>query len=250
MNNPHTKIELFHLLFLKQLEGKIDKKLYSLKGGCNLRFFFKSIRYSEDIDFDIAIMSVVTLTKKINTILSNPGFIRILQSKGIQIIKSNAVKQTNTTQRWKLMLSFSDINISLPTKIEFSRRKLNEGFTYEAIDKDVITFHKLYPVLCNHYEKEAAFLQKIDELINRTQIQARDVFDLKVLLDLGVIPKKISSLTKALSLLAIETIKQIHYVDFKGQVVAYLMDEYQDFYGSEKSWEDIQSEVISSLGGI
>jgi hypothetical protein len=53
-----------------------------------------------------------------------------------------------------------------------------------------------------------------------------------------------------LSLLAIETIKQIHYVDFKGQVVAYLMDEYQDFYGSEKSWEDIQSEVISSLGGI
>jgi hypothetical protein len=70
------------------------------------------------------------------------------------------------------------------------------------------------------------------------------------LLDLGIIPKKISSLTKALSLLAIETIKQIHYVDFKGQVVAYLMDEYQDFYGSEKSWEDIQSEVISSLGGI
>jgi predicted nucleotidyltransferase component of viral defense system len=27
-----------------------DKTLYALKGGCNLRFFFDSVRYSEDID--------------------------------------------------------------------------------------------------------------------------------------------------------------------------------------------------------
>jgi predicted nucleotidyltransferase component of viral defense system len=53
MQTIQSNIELFHLLFLRQIEGKLDKKLYALKGGCNLRFFFKSIRYSEDIDFDI-----------------------------------------------------------------------------------------------------------------------------------------------------------------------------------------------------
>ena len=28
----------------------VDKSLFALKGGCNLRFFLKSIRYSENID--------------------------------------------------------------------------------------------------------------------------------------------------------------------------------------------------------
>ena len=37
-------IERFHLLFLAQLGQKLDKRFYALKGGCNLRFFFKSIR--------------------------------------------------------------------------------------------------------------------------------------------------------------------------------------------------------------
>ena len=28
-----------------------------VKGGCNLRFFFDSVRYSEDIDFDVAVIA-------------------------------------------------------------------------------------------------------------------------------------------------------------------------------------------------
>ena len=59
-------IEIFHLIFLRHLENKLDKTLYSLKGGCNLRFFFKSIRYSEDIDFDIQNINKETLRTKIN----------------------------------------------------------------------------------------------------------------------------------------------------------------------------------------
>ena len=46
-------VELFHLLFLDQLGRKLDKRFYALKGGCNLSFFMKSIRYSEDMDIDI-----------------------------------------------------------------------------------------------------------------------------------------------------------------------------------------------------
>src|SRR5580700_74568 len=115
MSNLQANIELFHLLFLRQLEGKLDKKLYALKGGCNLRFFFKSIRYSEDIDFDVAIISKTTLENKINKILESINFKRILENKGIEIAQSNPVKQTGTTQRWKLLLRIKNSTISIPT---------------------------------------------------------------------------------------------------------------------------------------
>ncbi|HVE44759.1 MAG TPA: nucleotidyl transferase AbiEii/AbiGii toxin family protein, partial [Gammaproteobacteria bacterium] len=80
MINVQSTIEIFHLLFLQQLEKQMDKKLYALKGGCNLRFFFKSIRYSEDIDFDVTTISKTTLEKKVSKILSSVNFSRILQS--------------------------------------------------------------------------------------------------------------------------------------------------------------------------
>ena len=45
---PASQVELFHLLFLRQFNQQISGKLYAIKGGCNLRFFFDSIRYSEN----------------------------------------------------------------------------------------------------------------------------------------------------------------------------------------------------------
>ena len=46
-------VELFHLLFLDFLGRKLDKRYCVLKGGCTLRFFMKSFRYSEDMDIDV-----------------------------------------------------------------------------------------------------------------------------------------------------------------------------------------------------
>src|SRR5688572_11438374 len=113
--NIQNNIELFHLLFLRQLEGKLDKNLYSLKRGCNLRFFFKSIRYSEDIDFDVSIISKSTLEKKINKIFESADFKRILESKGMGILQFNSAKQTETTQRWKLLLNIKNSTVPIPT---------------------------------------------------------------------------------------------------------------------------------------
>jgi hypothetical protein len=45
-NKQH--VELFHLLFIEQLSQKLDKRLYAVKGGCNLRFFLGSIRFKWD----------------------------------------------------------------------------------------------------------------------------------------------------------------------------------------------------------
>jgi predicted nucleotidyltransferase component of viral defense system len=248
MKNSQAHIELFHLLFLKQLEGKLDKKLYALKGGCNLRFFFKSIRYSEDIDFDVAIISKSTLENKINKILTSVDFKRILQSKGIEIIQSASSKQTDTTQRWKILLATQESTMPIPTKIEFSRRKMGAGVVYEAIDSDIINQHRLYPIICNHYERDAAFIQKMYALINRAETQARDVFDLKWLLDQNTNAKMINFSEKEI-LTAIENIRSITFSAFKGQVVAYLMNEYREYYDSPKKWGDICLSVILALQG-
>src|SRR3990167_6232518 len=161
MKNTQTSVELFQLLFLQQLEKQMDKKLYALKGGCNLRFFFKSIRYSEDIDFDVTTISKATLEKKVSKILSSVNFSRILQSNGIEIIESNPVKQTDTTQRWKLLLRIKQFTLPIPTKIEFSRRKMDEGIAYTSIDSDILTQYQLYPIICNNYTHNTAVIQKI-----------------------------------------------------------------------------------------
>src|SRR5437016_10033580 len=97
-------VEHFHLLFLAQLGARLDKKLYALKGGSNLRFFWKSIRYSEDLDFDIHTIARITLQKKVNGILKDSGFARVLTAYGLGIAQFSEPKQTDTTQRWKVKI--------------------------------------------------------------------------------------------------------------------------------------------------
>src|SRR5260370_35305457 len=87
-------LEQFHLLFLAQLGTRLDKKLYALKGGCNLRFFWRNVRYSDDIDFDVHIIAKQTLQKNVNQILNPPGFRRILSSLRTDIPSISDSKQT------------------------------------------------------------------------------------------------------------------------------------------------------------
>lgn len=249
MDNLTKQVELFHLLFLRQLESKLDKRLYVLKGGCNLRFYFKSIRYSEDIDIDVTTITKATLEKKISKILESADFLRILQSKNINIMQVNPVKQTDTTQRWKLLLRLQHITLPVPTKIEFSRRKLDEGISFQPVEQDIITAHGLYPILCSHYVCQTAFLQKVRALIHRTETQARDIFDLKWLLDLGANPA-LATFNQTEIDTSIQNLRTISYAEYKGQVVAYLLNEYKHFYDSEEQWLTICAQVEKALKGM
>jgi predicted nucleotidyltransferase component of viral defense system len=74
MWNDRQAIEIFHLLFLRAFGARVDKALFCLKGGCNLRFFLKSIRYSEDMDLDIQTMAPGTLTSNVNRVLDAESF--------------------------------------------------------------------------------------------------------------------------------------------------------------------------------
>ena len=54
MNAPYyTNLqirEIFHIAFLRQFAKKFKPSFYALKGGVNMRLYFKSPRYSEDMD--------------------------------------------------------------------------------------------------------------------------------------------------------------------------------------------------------
>src|SRR5258706_3915265 len=159
MWSERQTIEIFHLLFLRAFGARVDKALFALKGGCNLRFFLKSIRYSEDMDLDIHTMSVGTLQNNVRRLLEGPPFAQALQAQGIEIAKTSLPKQTATTQRWKLTLRVTESGAEVPTKIEFSRRGLDGEKAVESVDAGIIRTYRLYPVIVQHYSVHTAFAQ-------------------------------------------------------------------------------------------
>jgi len=239
--------ELFHLLFLDQLGRKLDPNLYALKGDCNLRFFFNSIRYSEDIDLDIKIVRKETLHNKVENIFKSTPFTQILLARGIEIAGISSPKQTNTTQRWKISLQINNLTIPLNTKIEFSRRGLHDEVKFEAIKSEIIQQYHLSPIMINHYSNIAALQQKIKALASRSQIQARDIFDIYMLL--ATQGKIMTSDSKIHDFFAKaqENALAVSFQDYKSQVVSYLPVEYQTQYDSQTVWDNILLAVINIL---
>lgn len=250
--HKHDKqvVELFHLLFLQQLAARLEKELYALKGGCNLRFFFRSVRYSEDLDLDVRTTSKETLKKNVNQILKFQGFTQILRSHRLAIGFVSESKQTETTQRWKIQLRLDERGVELPTKIEFSRRGFGTGVAFEAVDPEITRLHRIRPILTTHYTMETAFTQKVEALIHRTEAQGRDVFDLKLLLDAGAKGAEFPQAVRKNLATAYENTRSIRYDDFKGHVVAYLAPEYQEFYATRAAWDAVQETVLQALEAL
>jgi len=250
MWNDRQAIETFHLLFLRAFGARVDKALFALKGGCNLRFFLKSIRYSEDMDLDIQTMTVGTLQNNVNRLLETPAFLQALRAQGIELSRTAQPKQTGTTQRWKLGLRIVESGTEIPTKIEFSRRGLDSHTAVEPVDPEIIRAYRLYPVIVQHYNIRAAFAQKVSALALRDQVQSRDVFDLKLLLDAGGAAQPLLPAATKHLVAAIENALAVDYDAFAGQVLAYLEPEYQQYYGTKKTWNDIQEQVVNGLEAL
>jgi len=174
--------EVFHLEFLRWFGKKIEAGCYCLKGGVNLRLFFRSIRYSEDMDLDVQGVRVEKVKKTVMEILSGRGFLDSLQSFGIERVVPPDItkaKQTETTQRFKIHLLASGADLF--TKIEFSRRGMRGTSVVEPVPAQILRSYKMAPLLVPHYDAAAAIGQKIQALAQRNILQARDIFDLFVL---------------------------------------------------------------------
>lgn len=246
---PSRCVEQFHLLFLAQLGRKVDKKQYALKGGCNLRFFLGSVRYSEDMDLDVRDVEIHVLQDKVQDILKSKPFAQILQARGIGIEHVTEHKQTGTTQRWKLGLRIERADMPLPTKIEFSRRGMEDDVRFESVDPELIRAYQLPPVMVNHYTAEAACRQKLNALASRTATQARDIFDLHHLIVSGAGKGGVAGLNRAGLDQARANAMAIGFDTFKSQVLSYLSLEDQAQYDSASVWETMVLEVVDALGG-
>jgi predicted nucleotidyltransferase component of viral defense system len=176
--NPRDSVERFHLTFLRHFAPVVSPGTICLKGGANLRLFHSSPRLSEDIDFDVRIVAADTLAKNVAKVLGSQPLKSELAATGIGISEIRAAKQTQTTQRWKIQIN-SEEAVS-PTRLEFSRRN-DDPFDESAAEPPSLALlaeKKIVPFVFHHYLPRAAYRQKINALATRTQVQARDVFDL------------------------------------------------------------------------
>ena len=246
------RTELLHLVFLRALVAKgEDKGHIALKGGCNLRFFFGSVRYSEDVDLDVVVIAKETLRNKVERLLRSPAVTAPLRAHGLSLVDVVAPKQTDTTQRWKVGLQLAGDSLPTRTKIEFSRRDNLGGSKYEAVEREVLRPYGLTPVLIAHYTTEAAVRQKVHALAARTTPQARDVFDLSLLLaraDAAALT--LDATARSWVDHAIDNAMALSFDEYAAQVVAYLEPAHAELYSHRAAWEAMQDDVVSRLEAL
>lgn len=236
--------ELFHIEFLRALGRKLKAGSYALKGGVNLRLFFKSLRYSEDMDLDAAGVRVSELKDIVMKILEPRSFRESLYTFGIRDVVSPDIKiakQTQTTKRVKVHL-ITTAGVDLFTKIEFSRRGFMGRVIVESIPAVILRNYKASPLIIAHYDAQSAVIQKINALASRTVVQARDIFDLYILSSQinGDTLKESKLLAHTAISKAYERVFKVDFTMFKDTVVSYLSGEDQNMYDNTAYWDEIK----------
>jgi hypothetical protein len=237
-------IEFFHLAFLQVLQSRLGKTPYVLKGGTNLRYFFHSHRYSEDMDLDVSEIEVWQLHDVVDGILGSKPLATLLRPGGLAVEATNPIKQSETTQRWKVGLSQSGESTLLRTKIAFSRRDDDDRYVLETVPRPIVEPHALRAPSVRHYVARPAVEQKVLALDERSETQARDVFDLDLLLRLdGTLADEVAEGVRSR---AAEHAAELPYSAFRDQISPFLDQDVAELY-DHTAWEQIKGNVIEKL---
>jgi hypothetical protein len=244
-------VEGFHIAFLRALEVKLDRARYVVKGGVNLRGWFGSARYSEDLDLDALGIESYVLRETVDGVLASTPLKTLLRARGLAVIRSSKPKQTETTQRWKLELAAPPLGVALHTKIEFSHRPSDEAYELAPMLAAIVRRHGIPAPTANHYLAPAAARQKIRALAGRKVPQARDIWDLDHLFraasaDLRPLPPDLGALLPV----ALERVLEMPYDVFESQVVPFLDAETQDLYRDPMAWDRMREHVVDRLSDL
>ncbi len=241
-------MEVFHLLFLRAMETRFDRKDFVVKGGVNLRAWFGSARYSEDLDLDVVSGESHSLRDRVDMILSSPPFQTLLKSQELRVARISRLKQTETTQRWKFEITGPSSRLPLHTKIEFSRRGSDEPYVLEPARSEVVREYGLPAPTVNHYTAPAAVRQKIAALAGRREPQARDVWDLDHLFrTTQADPRPLSTALKEDVVTAIDRVFEMKFEIFRSHVVPFLKPECREIYGAPDAWDRLRESVVGRL---
>jgi predicted nucleotidyltransferase component of viral defense system len=216
-----------------------------LKGGTNLRYFFDSVRYSEDIDLDANGIEPWALTEKVDGILASTTIAAVLRSGGLSVDGFTKPKQTETTQRWKVSIAVSGRRETIRTKIEFSNRNGERRLLLEPVAARIVAPYAMRAPTLQHYTADAATEQKIKALAGRSETQARDVFDLDLLLRRQ--PLKDATIGSKTLGLAAERGLELPFAAFRDQVLPFLDPEVGELYDTPATWEQMQLFVADTL---
>jgi predicted nucleotidyltransferase component of viral defense system len=227
----------------------MNRATWVVRGGVNLRAWFGSRRYSEDLDLDAVGSAPHLLRERVDKILLGRALEDLLTSQGLEVGRISKPKQTETTQRWKLELKAAGVSVPLHTKVEFSRRGTrDEEYVLEPARSDVVRPYGIPVPTVNHYTARSAIRQKIHALAGRSETQARDIWDLDHLVrSTGADPRPLSDSVRDALPTATERVTSLKYNVFKAQVVPYLSDEDQATYGTQDAWDRMRELVVERL---
>ena len=251
MWTPAALVEVFHLTFLRAFTSSVSAEHFAIKGGCNLRFFFGSARYSEDLDLDVCEVPVHQIREKVMAILESGGLNASVSTYGIARVRPpniSRAKQTETVQRFKVHLETTS-GEDLPTKIELTRRGMDQPIRVQPIRPEVLEMYRVPSTILPHYTADAAVQQKIRALIGSPVPQARDVFDLHVLNTQPEIRKLDlrSAFSRKELEAALANTYSLEYEQFRDTVWSFLSPQHQDQYASKDLWDQIRLVTISMI---
>jgi len=255
--DPTQIREAFHCLVLQAI-APAEGLALRLKGGVNLRFFYGSERYSEDMDLDADPRLRQRLKAVLRKTLHAPTLRRELLMLGIRDldVPEKPAKDTDTVLRYKLRLIAA--GVPYPTKIEVSYRgEAPAGWARLArplpnMVDPYLSPGNTFPEV-GHYGRTAAVWQKITALALRSEVQARDVFDLNVLLseeldarlplvDLALLRGHLSN--QVLREAATRALDMSHD-QFEDQVAAFLRSDARARHSAQ--WDAMQVRVASFI---
>jgi len=247
------RIEVFHLAFLQVFLIGVRKERCILKGGANLRYFFNSVRYSNDIDLDVSAPKDWQLEQAVDAVLASAALSRILQAAGVGIEPDSISKpkQTATTRRWRLgLIDPSERGSSvIRTTIEFSAREDgSDDQEFTPVPASVVRPYGLIAPTVMHYRLSAALEQKVAALAERSQTKARDVFDLDMLFRLRDTEAEPRVLSAPKAEEAAERGLALTDEDFEVQVMPFLDDEMAAIYAGR--WTEMRESVAERLLGL
>lgn len=249
---PIQDVEVFHLLFLRALETRLDRRSYVVKDGVNLRSWFGSARYSEDLDLDAVSVEPYVLGDIVDQVLASAAFRTLQRSQNLRVTRISKPKQTETTQRWKLEVAGEPGRLPLHTKIEFSRRGTDEPYTLEPARPEIVRAYGLPAPTANHYSAAAAVRQKIRALVGCTEPQARDIWDLDHLFRTrnDADPRPLQPRMKKALASALDRVLETPFAVYKSQVVPFLTPEHQEIFGTSEAWDRMCEGVIDRLSEL
>jgi hypothetical protein len=185
------------------------------------------------------------LERQVEAALNSPALRSLLAIGDLALAEYTSAKQTETTHRWKVGIQTPSGSDPVRSKVEFSNREGDGIYALAALPDAVVEPYALRPPSVQHYDAATATAQKVAALAGRPQTQARDVFDLELLLRRQPLAR--GSLDAGLLELAAERALEQDYAAFRDQVLPFLESGAAELVASAGAWEQIQSFVADRL---